>query len=74
MEKSIIILFIYDNLINGKSVNAGTCMKKFNISLSTFYRYINTLRAFVWEKNLSEIVYDAKNMTYKLIRANFNAN
>ncbi len=43
-------------------------MKRFNISLSTFYRYISVVRAYVWEKDFSEIIYDHTNNTYILLK------
>ena len=64
MEKSIIILYIYDRLLNGRSVTASECMARFGISLSTFYRYVNTVRAFLWEKACKEICYDPKTTSY----------
>jgi len=59
---------MYDALLSGQELNVTQCCQKFNISVSTFYRYINTVRAFVWEKDLTEVYYDPKTLTYKLVQ------
>ena len=67
MQKSVIVLFMYEDLLNGKTVTIKEYCEKFNISSSTFYRYILTIREYLWESKLKEVIYDVKKHGYKIV-------
>ncbi|MBR2974372.1 MAG: hypothetical protein IKC47_01345 [Clostridia bacterium] len=68
MKKSLIVLQIYDSLLQGEKVNSYVCSCRFGISESTFYRYISVIRAHLWETQMVDVVYDAKNQTYLVVK------
>ncbi|MBQ8772126.1 MAG: helix-turn-helix domain-containing protein [Clostridia bacterium] len=68
MKKSLVVLDIYQELANGKTVNIKTCKDRYGISESTFYRYLCDIREYLWERNLQEVVYVAQEDTYKIIK------
>jgi len=67
MDRTIVILNMYDDLLEDKEVNINRWCADYGISVSTFYRYIAVLREYVWEKRKQEIVYDQKINSYKII-------
>lgn len=67
MEKSIVILNMYDDLLEGKEVNINRFCADYGMSVSTFYRYITVLREYVWEKSKQEIIYNPRKNSYKLV-------
>jgi len=67
MDRTIVILNMYDDLLEDKEVNINRWCADYGISVSTFYRYIAVLREYVWEKLKQEIVYDQKINSYKII-------
>ena len=66
MNKTTIVLCIYDDLLNGIKINSGICRKSYGISETTFYRYISIIRAHIWESQMIDVVFDVKKQTYLL--------
>ena len=66
MNKSYVLLCLYEKLQSGKGIQIETCCKEFGISVPTFRRYISILRDFFWEKHNSEIKYDIKQKEYRV--------
>lgn len=66
MNKTTIVLCIYDDLLNGIKINSGICRKSYGISETTFYRYISIIRAHFWESQMIDVVFDVKKQTYLL--------
>ena len=66
MNKTTIVLCIYDDLLNGNKINSGICRKSYGISETTFYRYISIIRAHIWESQMIDVVFDVKKQTYLL--------
>ena len=65
--KSQIILYMYDDLINGKRISLNDVINKHEISIRTFQRYIAELNAFLFNKYKNQvIVYDHENKEYYL--------
>lgn len=65
--KSQIILYIYDKIINGKSISLDEIINQFNVSVRTFRRYIAEINAFLCNNFRNEsIVYDNKKCCYYL--------
>lgn len=65
-NKSKIILKLYDDLVEHKRVNINEFRDKYGVSISTFYRYMNTVREYVAENLFLNIAYDARTESYKL--------
>ena len=65
-NKSLVILQFYCNLTRGLGVNIDDALKKHGISLTTFYRYMETVREFLKKDGGLSVVYDLKNKTYSL--------
>lgn len=55
-SKIDVLLFIYNQLKEGKIVRKNDIIDKFNINERTFYRYIKNIRDFVAEQSNSELV------------------
>ena len=68
MNKSYILLRMYDDLRLGKKVAINECCTEFKISVSTFRRYMAFLRAYFAEVYAQEIVYDSFTAEYKLLK------
>ena len=66
MNKSYILLRMYDDLRLGKKVAINECCTEFKISVSTFRRYMAFLRAYFAEVYAQEIVYDAEHTEYRV--------
>ena len=64
-SKVEVVLYIYDQLISGKSVNASQIMNEFNICDRTFRRYISEINSFLYNnyKN-QEVVYNHTRNSY----------
>ena len=67
INKSQIVLYIYDDLINHKEIYINDIVNKYGISTRTFRRYIAEINAFLFNnyKNQS-IQYDLKEKVYRL--------
>ena len=63
--KSQIILYIYDQLINGKEIKMNEILALYNISVRTFRRYISEINSFLYNnyKN-QEVVYNHTRNSY----------
>lgn len=57
---------MYNDLLKGNPISSKSCYEKYGISESTFYRYINDIRDYLWEKHLQEVVYIPQENTYKI--------
>lgn len=68
LKKTFIVLDMYEDLLAGSKLNSKTCNDKYGISESTFYRYISTIKEFVWERHLQEVVYNTEDNTYKILK------
>ena len=66
MNKSYVLLQMYDSLNEGKAIKINDCCGKYRLSLSTFRRYIAFLRGYYGEIYGKEIVYDAEKEVYFL--------
>lgn len=66
MNKSYIILRMYDILKSGGGIKITECCGEYAISLSTFRRYIAFLREYFEEIYAKEIVYDPGTEIYRL--------
>ncbi len=66
MNKSYIVLRLYDKFKEGKKVKINECCGEYNISVSTFRRYIAFLRGYFNEFYGQEIVYSAVTCEYRL--------
>lgn len=64
--KPFVVLDMFDDLKKGNIINSKTCYLKYGISESTFYRYINDIRDYMWEKHLQEVVFDSHGNTYRI--------
>ena len=64
-SKVEVVLYIYDQLISGKSVNASQIMNEFNICDRTFRRYISDINAYLCDqyKNV-QVVYNREIKEY----------
>lgn len=68
INKSQIVLYIYDDLISHKEIYINDIVNKYGISTRTFRRYIAEINAFLFNnyKNQS-IQYDSIKKSYSLI-------
>lgn len=66
MNKSYILLRMYDVLCAGGGLRISQCREEYNISLSTFRRYMAFLRGYFSEIRAKEIVYRADTGEYIL--------
>lgn len=66
MNKSYIILQMYDALRLGACIKIRDCCGVYGISVSTFRRYMAFLRAYFSEMYGLDIVYDAYLSSYSL--------
>ncbi len=66
MNKSYILLQMYDALRLGSGIKINDCCNAYGISVATFRRYISFLRAYFSEMHGREIVYAAKMEIYML--------
>lgn len=57
MNKSQIVLMIYDRLNKGKQILLVEIMNEFDISLSTFRRYISEINIFLSDTYQNKVVY-----------------
>ncbi len=57
---------MYDVFRTGKQININACCKEFDISVSTFRRYMAFLREYFHNVHAQEIVYDPVKTEYKL--------
>lgn len=67
MNKSYILLRMYDQFRTGKKVEIAACCQEYDISISTFRRYIAFLRGYFNEFYGREIVYLPQTAEYVLI-------
>ena len=66
MNKSYVLLRMYDALRSGAGIKLTDCCGKYEISGATFRRYIAFLRGYFDEICGREIVYDAQEAVYRL--------
>ena len=57
MNKSQIVLMIYDRLNKGEQILLVEIMNEFDISLSTFRRYISEINIFLSDTFQNKVVY-----------------
>ena len=57
MNKSQIVLMIYDRLNKGEQILLVEIMNEFDISLSTFRRYISEINIFLSDTYQNKVVY-----------------
>lgn len=67
MNKSYVLLRMYDTLHNGAGIRIAECCGKYEISIPTFRRYIAFLRGYFNEVCGKEILYDAEKTEYRII-------
>lgn len=65
MNKSMIILDMYDDLVEGRLVSAEDCCVKYDISISSFYRYLTTVREYIRVRRNHTLKYDKKTKAYR---------
>lgn len=56
LDKSCVLLFIYNELKEGKVVVKNDIINKFDINERTFYRYIKDLKSFVEDESNGELI------------------
>lgn len=66
MNKSYILLGMYEDLITGQAIKIGEFCAEHGISVSTFRRYIACLRCFLADRRGDEIVYLSERSEYVL--------
>ena len=66
MGKSYILLRLYDKFKRGQEVKIDECCSQYDISISTFRRYIAFLRGYFNEFYGQEIKYDTEGTKYIL--------
>lgn len=54
--KSQIILYIYDELINGRDIKMNEILALYNISVRTFRRYISEINIYLCDNYKNQIV------------------
>lgn len=57
MNKSQVVLMIYDRLNKGEQILLVEIMNEFDISLSTFRRYISEINIFLSDTYQNKVVY-----------------
>lgn len=66
MNKSYVILQMYDALNSGRKLRINECCGEYDISVSTFRRYMALLRSYYGEFLGEEIIYSPENAEYSL--------
>ena len=66
MNKSYILLRMYDRFCHGEGVNLNECCNGCGISVATFRRYIAFLREYFYDMYEAKIVYDGNAARYRL--------
>ena len=56
MDKTTVILNIYDDLLEGKVINMCSYCVDYGISVPTFYRYMNVIRNHAMERRGVDII------------------
>lgn len=68
LNKSQIILKMYDSLIHNEIVNMNDYINNYKMSVRTFQRYIAEINAFLYNEFKNQVVnYDYDNKTYYLV-------
>ena len=68
LNKSQIILKMYDSLIHNEIVNMNDYINNYKISVRTFQRYIAEINAFLYNEFKNQVVNnDYDNKTYYLV-------
>ena len=68
INKSQVILYIYDDLINKKDIYLDDIINKYKISTRTFRRYIAEINAFLFNNYKNQIIqYDSLKKCYRLM-------
>ncbi|MBQ8884994.1 MAG: hypothetical protein IJY62_01275 [Clostridia bacterium] len=65
MNKSYVILCMYEDLIGGKTLRIKDCQTEYSVSVPTFRRYIALLREYFAERRAVDIVYDKEAGGYR---------
>ncbi|MBQ8884993.1 MAG: hypothetical protein IJY62_01270 [Clostridia bacterium] len=68
MEKSYVILCMYEELLKGNPLCIDNCLVEYRISVPTFRRYLALLREFFAERHGADIRYDKTEKGYYLER------
>lgn len=66
MNKSYILLRMYDALSKGRKLRINECCGEYDISVSTFRRYMAFLRNYFAEFYAKDIVYIPETAEYRL--------
>ncbi|MBQ2715001.1 MAG: hypothetical protein IJF76_05185 [Clostridia bacterium] len=67
----MIVLCMYDDIFEYGEITVKECVEKYNISLSTFYRYLKVLSKYVKQRRFYNVVYDRKRRSYALKKIKF---
>ena len=68
MNKTTVILNIYEDLLEGKIINMCECCVVYGISVPTFYRYLNVIRNHAMERHGREILCSQEKSGYFMER------
>ena len=68
MDKSSVVLNLYDRLMKNKRLNAVEVCEEYEISIATFYRYVSILRTHVQTKCIGEMIYDPVKKSYEILK------
>ena len=66
MEKTQKVLNMYQALLDGKEIELQEFCNEYDVSISTFRRYMLEVRGFLWEKHFKEVVYDKERNSYSI--------
>ncbi|MBQ9480863.1 MAG: hypothetical protein IJU84_01715 [Clostridia bacterium] len=67
MNKSYIILCLYDRLLNGECIGLKSVREEFDLSVPTFRRHIAFLRDYLLEQKKLIMEFDKKVGAYRII-------
>ena len=73
MNKIYVILRMYDDLLADHAIKINECCKTYDISVSTFRRYIACLRNYLAEQRSEEIIYLPEHSEYVLEKKKGNS-
>jgi len=70
VNKSQGLVYIFYMLLTNNQINKNDVLNELNISELSFWRYIQELKAFLYNFNMPlEIVYDRFNDVYRLVKS-----
>lgn len=68
-KKSLLLLTLYNDLMENKGISKKDWSKEHNISERSFFRYLNDIRLFLKESHAEgSIVYFYQNHTYRYVK------